>query len=187
VNESASDGRPGGLVRARQVVNLVNLATPLGLAVAVLNHCRLSRGPHGLILARGGHAPFPRLAARLPKLTASAITVGDVVMIRISDERLARRTHLLDHEARHALQYAVLLGPVPFFLGYGLASAWSWCRAGNPALHNVFERRAGLLDGGYAQVPDGLPDVDWPRRSGWAAGERYRRRISRGSRRPGRP
>jgi hypothetical protein len=173
--------RPGPRVRVRQAVNLVNLATPLGLLVAVAVRARLSRGRHGLILAREARAPF----RWLPAPRASAITVGDVVFILISDERLADRPRLLDHEARHAVQYACLLGPLPFLLGYGAASGWSWLTTRNPALRNAFERGAGLLDGGYSRVPDGLPDVDWPRRRRWAARERYRRRRFRSrSRRP---
>jgi hypothetical protein len=157
----------GWPVRVRQVVNLVNLSTPLGLLIAVATRSRLSRGPHGLILAKD---------SRLPKLSASAITVGDVVLVRISDQRLAERGRLLDHEARHATQYAVLLGPFGFFPAYLLASAWSWWHTRGPAQRNLLERGAGLLDGGYTWIPDDLPEVDWQRRSRWAQPGRYRRR-----------
>lgn len=170
MNKSAF--RPGTRVRIRQAANLVNLATPLGLLVALLVRARLSRGPHGLILARQARAPV----RGLPAPRASAITVGDVVFLLIDEDRLAARPRLLHHEARHAVQYACLLGPLPFFAGYGAASAWSWLTTRNPALRNAFERGAGLLDGGYARVPDDLPEADWARRSRWAARERYRRR-----------
>jgi hypothetical protein len=171
-------------VPVRQVANVANLSTPLGLLVALAVRARLSPGRHGLILAR--HA---RGIPGLPRPHASAITVGDVVFVLISDERLAARPRLLDHEHRHAVQYAWLLGPLPFLLGYGTASAWSWLTTGNPALRNAFERGAGLLDGGYAHVPDDLPDVTWPRRRRWADRERYRRRriVRTRSRPPARP
>jgi hypothetical protein len=166
-------------VPVRQVVNTVNLATPLGLLAALVVRARLSPGEHGLIVAR--HA---RGIPGLPRPRASAITVGDVVFVLISDERLAERPRLLDHEARHALQYACLLGPVPFLLGYLVASGWSWLTTRNPALRTAFERGAGLLDGGYACVPDDLPDTpaggNWARRRHWADRERYRRRRARG-------
>jgi hypothetical protein len=169
-------------VPLRQVVNVVNLATPLGLLVALVVRARLSRGRHGLILARDA-----RGVPGLPRPRASAVTVGDVVFVLISEERLAERPGLLDHESRHAVQYACLLGPVPFLLGYLGASAWSWLTTRNPALRNAFERGAGLLDGGYAHVPPDLPpDVSWPHRRRWADPERYGRRVRplRRSRRP---
>ena len=36
---------------------------------------------------------------------------------------------------------------------YALASAWSWLRTGDPASRNVFERHAGLKEGGYIEKP----------------------------------
>ena len=56
--------------------------------------------------------------------------------------------YLLDHEARHALQYAWCLGPMLLPL-YAAASGWSWVRTGDWWSRNVFERRAGLAAGGY--------------------------------------
>jgi hypothetical protein len=52
------------------------------------------------------------------------------------------------HEARHATQYAFCIG-LPMVLLYLVAAGWSLMRCGDPASYNVFERRAGLLDGGY--------------------------------------
>ena len=125
-------------MRLRQVANLVNLSTPLGLLLAVAGRARLSRGPDGLVLARGF-----RLPARAP-----AFTVGNVVLLRLDDDALARRPRLLVHESRHATQYAWCLGPV-FLPLYAVAAAWSWLRWRDPARGNVFERLAGLADGGY--------------------------------------
>ena len=129
-------------VRWRRAVNAVNLSTPLGLALAKAGGARVERGPHGLLLARDYRAPFP--APRAP-----AVTVGDVVLLRLDDERLARRPRLLDHEARHAWQWAAWLGPAGFLPAYLLASVWSWWRTGDFAVGNAFEVRAGLADGGY--------------------------------------
>jgi hypothetical protein len=137
-------------LRTRQLVNWVNLSTPLGLLVAVVGRARVHRAHDGLLIARG---------FRLPLKTAPAFTLGNVVVLRIDDETLARRPRLLVHEARHATQYAWCLGPLMLPL-YLVAAAWSWLRRGDPATSNVFERLAGLEDGGYpttrTQVHDRL-------------------------------
>lgn len=130
----------------RQVVNWVNLSTPLGLAVALCGRATLSRGPHGLILAMG-------YKARIPAPNAPAVTLGNVVLLRLDEAGLARRPTLLDHENRHATQYAFWIGPFVFIPAYLLASVWSWWHTGDFALRNWFEVRAGLLDGGYVTGP----------------------------------
>jgi hypothetical protein len=124
--------------RVRQVVNVVNLSTPLGLLAALAGRARVSRGPDGLLLAKRFRLGVP----------APAFTVGNVVLIRIDDDELAGRPTLLRHEARHATQYACCLGVVMLPL-YGLAALWSWLRCRDPSSYNVFEVRAGLNDGGY--------------------------------------
>jgi hypothetical protein len=126
--------------RIRQVLNVVNLSTPLGLLVAAAGRARVERGPAGLLLARGYRLRVP---------PAPAFTVGNVVLLRLTGDELAARPQLLAHEARHATQYAVCLGPVMLPL-YLLASGWSWLRYRDFAWRNVFERLAGLEDGGYA-------------------------------------
>lgn len=126
-------------LRVRQVANWVNLSTPIGLLVAAAGRARVAPGPDGLMLARGYRLRVP---------SAPAFTVGNVVLLRIDDATLARRPRLLVHEARHATQYAWCVGPVMLPL-YGLAAAWSWLRCRDPATHNLFERLAGLADGGY--------------------------------------
>lgn len=122
---------------------MANLATPLGLLVAAVGRAAVSSGPDGLLIARGYRFRVP---------AAPAFTVGNVVLLRIDDATLARRPLLLSHEARHATQYAWCVGPVMLPL-YGLAAAWSWLRCGDPPSYNVFERRAGLADGGYPFDP----------------------------------
>ena len=126
--------------RVRQVANVVNLSTPLGLALALAGRGTLRRGPDGLLVAH---------AVRLPA-KAPAFTVGNVVLLRLDDAALARRPRLLVHEARHATQYACCVGPLMLPL-YGLAAAWSWLRCRDPSSYNIFEVRAGLADGGYPE------------------------------------
>jgi hypothetical protein len=133
-----------GVLRLRRVVNIVNLATPVGLVVAKAGRADLARGPHGLVLAKGFRPP----------LRASAMTIGDVVLLRRDDEWLTRHPRLLDHEARHAFQYACWLGPIGFFPAYLACAGWSLWRTGDPALRNAFERRADLVDGNYVRGPD---------------------------------
>jgi len=126
----------------RRTVNGVTLATPLGLALAATGRARLRQGPRGTVLAYRYRSPFPA-----PR--AAAVTIGDVVLLRMDAPELALRPRLVEHEVRHAVQWAQLLGLVGFPVAYGLASAWSWLRVGDAATANVFEVRAGLADGGY--------------------------------------
>ncbi|HEY4315336.1 MAG TPA: hypothetical protein VGO19_07505 [Actinomycetes bacterium] len=124
--------------RVRQVVNLVNLSTPVGVLLGLAGRARFDRGPDGVVLARGWRLPAH----------ASAVTIGNVVLLRLDDAALAARPTLLRHEARHASQYAWCLG-LPMLPLYVLAAAWSWLRCRDYSSYNVFEVRAGLADGGY--------------------------------------
>jgi hypothetical protein len=136
------DGPVRSLDLIRRVVNGVTLATPLGLALAATGRARLRPGPRGTVLAYGYRSPFPA-----PR--AAAVTIGDVVLLRMDAAELANRPRLVEHEVRHSVQWAQLLGVIGFPLAYGMASAWSWLRAGDAASGNLFEVRAGLADGGY--------------------------------------
>ncbi|MFP5336544.1 MAG: hypothetical protein ACLGIV_14665 [Actinomycetes bacterium] len=131
-------------LRLRRLANLLNGSTPAGLALARAGGARVSDGPHGLRLAAGYRAWFP--APRAP-----AVTVGDVVLLRMPLDAALRRPALLRHEAVHAAQWAWFLGPVGFLPAYGLAAAWSWLRLRDAALANWFEVRAGLEEGGYVR------------------------------------
>jgi hypothetical protein len=143
-----------GVDRLRRVVNVITLATPLGLLLARLGHAHLRPGPHGTTVAAGYRWGFPA-----PR--ASAVTIGDIILLRLDDDQLGERPRLLTHESRHSVQWASLLGVVGFPLAYGLASLWSWLRCRNMALRNVFEVRAGLEDGGYlAPGPARPPEPD---------------------------
>lgn len=130
--------------RVRQIVNWANLSTPLGLLVARLGRARVRRGPKALYLADHYRFGFP---------VAGAFTIGDVVLSRYDlDHLLARRPTLLEHEEAHSRQWMWCLG-MPFLPCYVAAMAWSWLRTGDQAARNVFECRADLAKGGYAQVP----------------------------------
>lgn len=127
---------------ARRVVNAATLATPAGLVVALAGGARLRPGPHGTVLAVGYRGRW--LAPRAP-----ALTIGDVVLLRLDAAQLAARPGLLQHEVRHAVHWACWGGLLGFPLAYAAASGWSVLRCGDAALANAFERRAGLVDGGY--------------------------------------
>ena len=128
--------------RARQVVNALNLSTPLGLAVAKASGATLRRGEDGLVLATGAQGSFPR---------ADAFTVGNVVVLRTATPR----AELLRHESVHATQWACCV--VLFLPLYLLAAAWSYARTGDHWSRNTFERGAGLADGGYVERPPRRP------------------------------
>ena len=134
-------------LRRRALVNALNLTTPLGLAVARLGGARVRRGPGGLWLAEGYRPRFP---------VAGAFTIGNVVTTSRTFAALtASAPDLLEHEGRHAWQYARLgLG---FFPLYAAAAGWSWVRYGDPAVGNVFERRAGLVSGCYVADASFVP------------------------------
>lgn len=132
--------------RVRLFINIINGSTLLGLIAALLGRARLTRGRDGLILGWAYRFPVP------PRRTP-AFTVGNVVLFRHPEpEILRRRPTLLVHEARHSTQYMYCLGVVMVPL-YLLAAAWSWLRTGDPASRNIFERLAGLADGGYTEHP----------------------------------
>jgi hypothetical protein len=125
--------------RLRQIANVLNLSTPLGLAVAATSKCSLSHGPRGLLIAAGYHWKLPH---------AGAFTLGNVILYRAPLGVAGTNTVLLGHEERHSTQYAYCLG-LPFLALYGVAAGWSMLRSGNPGTRNFFERHAGLVAGGY--------------------------------------
>lgn len=127
----------------RRVANLVNLSTPLGLLVARIGRAEVTAGRDGFVWAERYRLPFP---------VATAFTVGDVLITAGRWDDLRRDQPLLaGHEQRHSGQYALCGGLfLPF---YGLATVWSWIRCRDRFSHNVFERLAGLSDGGYPCPP----------------------------------
>jgi hypothetical protein len=127
--------------RVRLAVNLLNGSTLAGLAVSLAGHARLARIPDGLLAGTGYRLPVP---------PAPAFTLGNVILAR--HEVLGRDTVLLRHEARHATQYAWCGGLLMLPL-YFAAAGVSWLLSGDFGAWNVFERLAGLSDGGYADRP----------------------------------
>lgn len=125
--------------RVRLVVNAVNGSTLTGICVALAGHAELTRGREGLLIGTGYRLPVP---------PAPAFCVGNVIVTRL--DSLAPR--LLRHEARHATQFACCGGVlmIPLYLA---AAGWSWAVTGDFGARNVFERRAGLADGGYSDKP----------------------------------
>lgn len=128
-------------LHARQAVNLANGSTLAGLTVAVLGGTRLARSVDGLFIATGYRLPVP---------PAPAFCLGNVILTRRDD--IDPGSRLFRHEARHATQYAWSGGlvMVPLYLA---AAGVSWALTGDFGARNVFERLAGLADGGYTDRP----------------------------------
>lgn len=127
--------------RVRFAVNLANGSTLTGLAVALAGRVRLARGPDGLLTGTGYRLPVPPVPA---------FTLGSVILTR--RDSLPADTALFRHEARHTTQYAWCGGLLMLPLYFASAGA-SWLLSGDVGAWNVFERRAGLADGGYADAP----------------------------------
>ena len=129
--------------RVRLVVNLVNGSTLAGLLVAAAGRARLAGGGDGLLIGDRYRLPLP---------PAPAFCLGNVIMTRNERETLLREGALLAHEARHATQFAWCAGLVMLPLYFTAAGA-SWVLTGDFGSRNIFERRAGLTEGGYADRP----------------------------------
>jgi hypothetical protein len=125
----------------RAWINLANGSTLAGLGVAALGGARLTRTADRLYLGTGYRLPVP---------PAPAFCLGNVIVTR--RDELAPQSPLFRHEARHATQYACCGGVVMVPL-YLVAAAVSWVLTGDTGCRNVFERRAGLADGGYTDKP----------------------------------
>ena len=101
----------------------------------------MTRGPDRLFVGTGYRLPVP---------PAPAFCLGDVIITRM--DALDPASALFRHEARHATQYACC-GGVLMVPAYLIAAAVSWLLTGDTGAKNVFERRAGLADGGYTDKP----------------------------------
>ena len=132
-----------GRYRARMVANLINGSTAAGVLVALAGRARLRAAPEGLLVAAGYRLPVP---------VAPAFCLGNVLVTRWPDEQFRGHTRLFAHEARHATQYA-WCGGLPMLPLYGAAALVSWALTGDFGTRNVFERQAGLADGGYSSKP----------------------------------
>lgn len=132
-----------GAYGVRLVVNLANGSTLTGILVALAGRARLGRAGDGLLIGEGYRLPVP---------PAPAFCVGNVIVTRLERGALERGSPLFAHEARHATQFACCAGVV-MVPAYLLAAGLSWVLTGNFGSRNIFERRAGLADGGYADLP----------------------------------
>ena len=128
-------------VGLRAWINLANGSTLAGLGVAALGGARVARSADRLFTGTGYRLPVP---------PAPAFCLGNVIVTRL--DGIASGSRLFRHEARHATQYACCGGVVMVPL-YLLAAAVSWALTGDFGARNVFERRAGLADGGYTDKP----------------------------------
>jgi hypothetical protein len=128
----------------RNILTWANGTTLAGLALSVLAGTTRRRGPGGIFVAGGYRLPVPK---------QQCFTVGAVVLSRRPADWLLdpERATLLCHEMRHVDQYAVL-GPL-FWPAYWLACGYSYALTGSYGCRNVFERRAGLVAGGYLDRP----------------------------------
>ncbi|MBO0821344.1 MAG: hypothetical protein J2P26_10905 [Nocardiopsaceae bacterium] len=125
----------------RAAVNLANGSTLAGLGVAAAGRARLARAPDGLLTATGYRLPVP---------PAPAFTLGNVILTRRG--LIPHNSALFRHEARHATQFAWCGGVLMLPMYFASAGA-SWMVCGNFGAWNVFERLAGLTDGGYPAWP----------------------------------
>jgi len=132
-----------GAYRVRLAVNLLNGSTLAGLLAATVGRARLIRARNGLVVAVGYRLPVP---------PAPAFCLGNVILTRLDADGVRGAGVLLGHEARHATQFACCGGLLMLPL-YFLAAGVSWLLTGDFGARNVFERRAGLAEGGYADRP----------------------------------
>jgi hypothetical protein len=142
--------------RVRLVINLVNGSTLAGVLVAATGRARLARGCDGLLIADRYRLPLP---------PAPAFCLGNVILTRADRDAFVAAEALLAHEARHATQFACCAGLVMLPL-YFAAAGVSWVLTGDFGSRNVFERRAGLADGGYADHPLRPAVARWQGRRG---------------------
>ncbi len=147
--------------RVRLAANLVNGSTLAGLLVAAAGRASVARTADGLLIGTRYRLPVP---------VAPAFTVGNVILARSDRAALASMEALLAHEARHATQYA-WCGGLAMLPVYFLAAGVSWGLTGDFGAQNVFERQAGLADGGYSGKPL-RPALARFARSGRQSGER---------------
>lgn len=89
------------------------------------------------------------------------MTLGNVYITENKRSEVDARQGLLEHEARHSDQSAILGGDIFLYL-YARSSIESWATeqlihtencAEAAMCRNIFETTAGLTDGGYIDVP----------------------------------
>lgn len=155
----------------RNLANVANLSTPLGLAVAVAGRARLRRRGHLIVADR----------ARLPIRNAGAVTIGSVVLVphRAVEEVEASTPTLMEHEDGHAWQYAYCLG-LPFIPLYGAATLWSMIRTGGPRERQPLRGAGGPAQRWLPEAPDDAARPG-PAAPGGSAGTKDLTSLSRGA------
>ena len=138
------------MARERDAIPSGEQRKPVAQAVKDLVQPRVVPGRLGRLNGRDGLLIGERY--RLPVPPAPAFTLGNVIMTRIERDALLGQEALLAHEARHATQFAWCAGLVMLPL-YFTAAGVSWVLTGDFGSRNIFERRAGLADGGYTDRP----------------------------------
>ncbi|HEV2933938.1 MAG TPA: hypothetical protein VGY96_12465 [Streptosporangiaceae bacterium] len=128
-------------LRVRRAVNLANGSTLAGLGVAAIGGAAIARSVDGLFTGTGYRLPVP---------PAPAFCLGNVIVTR--EDVIDPGTAVFRHEARHATQFA-WCGGVAMIPLYLAAAGVSWLLTGDFGARNVFERQAGLADGGYTDKP----------------------------------
>jgi hypothetical protein len=91
---------------------------------------------------------------------SNAMTLGDIVLTPGFNISKAHLRRLIQHEAKHRVQWAIgtaIGGPFLFPVAYGIEQFFF------PGSRNVFERQAGLYGGGYRHVGYGpvLGPAQW--------------------------
>ena len=159
---------PQRWLRVRELVNLVNGSTLAGLGVAALGGAAIARSVDGLFTGTGYRLPVP---------PAPTFCLGNVIVTR--EHSVDPGSSLFRHEARHATQFAWCGGVVMIPL-YLAAAGVSWVLTGDFGARNVFERCAGLADGGYTDKPlrPALRRVSGPGRRGPGPARPYPGRVS---------
>ena len=128
-------------LRVRRAVNLANGSTLAGLGAAAIGGAEIARSVDGLFTGTGYRLPLP---------PAPAFCLGNVIVTRA--DVIVPGSRLFCHEARHATQFAWCGGVVMIPL-YLAAAGVSWALTGDFGARNLFERWAGLADGGYTDKP----------------------------------
>ncbi len=133
------------MIAVRNAANWCNLSTPLGLAVAAVGGARIRRGRRGTIICDGYRWRFP---------IGGAYTLGSVITTHAPsfDDLEAHNPGLFEHEEAHTWQFAYSLGLV-YLPIYCAMMGWSWLVTGDKASANLYERGAGLREGGYVEHP----------------------------------
>jgi hypothetical protein len=122
-------------------VTVATVNTPVTATTAAINSWTggdCDWNPHLTVLCYGG---------AISGASDRTFVTGSTINTTLSkvDFAAANNGNLLRHETRHTRQWAIFGGGLGFPIFYGLESL----RTGSDECRNVFERWAGLAEGGY--------------------------------------